>query len=117
MKEDQKPLVTDLLSGKSGTPLKTFIWLSDKSVEWAKQTEPIAYQKAALTSNYLYFRSVGESAIYDACSKFNTSQLQSQRASFQDLVRSTLGRRFNTLWADVTDLQVNSVTLISKVFS
>jgi len=54
-------------------------------------------------------KSVGESAIYDACSKFNTSQLQSQRASFQDLVRSTLGRRFNTLWADVTDLQVQNI--------
>ncbi|XP_073257149.1 uncharacterized protein [Porites lutea] len=52
---------------------------------------------------------VGESAIHDACSAFNTSQLQSQRASFQDLVRKTLGRRFGTLWGDVTDLQVQNI--------
>ena len=54
------------------------------------------------------FRVVGESAIHDSCSAFNTSQLQSQRASFQDLVRKTLGRRFGTLWGDVTDLQVST---------
>lgn len=53
--------------------------------------------------------SVGESAIHDACSAFNTTQLQSQRASFQDLVRTILGRRFNSLWADVTDLQVQNI--------
>lgn len=60
--------------------------------------------------NYLeVLKSVGESAIHDACSVFNTTQLQSQRASFQDLVRKTLGRRFETLWADVEDLQVRNI--------
>jgi len=54
-------------------------------------------------------KSIGESSIHDACSGFNTTQLQSQRASFQDLVRNTLGRRFSTLWADVEDLQVQNI--------
>lgn len=52
---------------------------------------------------------IGESAIHDACSAFNTSQLQSERASFQELVRKTLGRRFDSLWADVTDVQVQNI--------
>jgi len=62
------------------------------------------------SENYLdILKSIGESAIHDACSGFNTTQLQSQRASFQDLVRNTLGRRFATLWADVEDLQVQNI--------
>ncbi|XP_068673436.1 uncharacterized protein [Montipora foliosa] len=59
--------------------------------------------------DYLKVLIVGESAIHDACSAFNTTQFQSQRASFQDLVRTILGRRFNSLWADVTDLQVQNI--------
>lgn len=60
-------------------------------------------------------RTIGESAIHDACSAFNTSQLQSERASFQELVRKTLGRRFDSLWADVTDVQVGSGIIYNRL--
>lgn len=60
--------------------------------------------------NYVkILRNIGESAVHDACSAFNTTQFQSQRAAFQDLVRRTLGRRFNGVWADVEDLQVRNI--------
>ena len=58
-------------------------------------------------------RSIAESAIHDSCSAFNTTQLQSERASFQDLVRKTIGRRFDNVGADVEDLQVTSSMGIS----
>lgn len=58
--------------------------------------------------NIPIIRSIAESAIHDSCSAFNTTQLQSERASFQDLVRKTIGRRFDNVGADVEDLQVTS---------
>ncbi|CAH3108477.1 unnamed protein product [Pocillopora meandrina] len=54
-------------------------------------------------------KSIAESAIHDSCSAFNTTQLQSERASFQDLVRKTIGRRFDNVGADVEDLQVENI--------
>ena len=51
-------------------------------------------------------RSIAEAAIHDACSSFNTSQFQSQRAVFQELVRNTMAQRYGEVWADITDLQV-----------
>jgi len=60
--------------------------------------------------NYVkLLKSISESAIHDACSSFNTTQLQAERASFQDLVRKTIGRRFDNAWADVEDLQVQNI--------
>ncbi|KAL9982133.1 hypothetical protein ACROYT_G010941 [Oculina patagonica] len=54
-------------------------------------------------------KSISESAIHDACSAFNTTQVQTARASFQDLVRKTIGRRFDNVWTDVEDLQVQNI--------
>ncbi|XP_022779220.1 uncharacterized protein LOC111320789 [Stylophora pistillata] len=54
-------------------------------------------------------KSTAESATHDSCSAFNTTQLQSERASFQDVVRKTIGRRFGIVGADVQDLQVQNI--------
>lgn len=47
--------------------------------------------------------------MYDTCSRFNTSQFQSQRATFQESVLSTMNRRFQEVSADLTDLQVSNI--------
>uniref|UniRef100_A0A8W8KLI5 Band 7 domain-containing protein n=1 Tax=Magallana gigas TaxID=29159 RepID=A0A8W8KLI5_MAGGI len=51
----------------------------------------------------------GEAALHEACSYFNTSQFQSQRAEFQEFVRKKLIERYNILYADITDLQVSNI--------
>lgn len=48
----------------------------------------------------------GEAALHEACSYFNTSQFQSQRAEFQEFVRTKIIERYDLLYADITDLQV-----------
>lgn len=47
--------------------------------------------------------------MYDACSRFNTSQFQSQRATFQENVLTTMNKRFQEVSADLTDLQVSNI--------
>ncbi|XP_048583089.1 uncharacterized protein LOC116603383 [Nematostella vectensis] len=54
-------------------------------------------------------RPIAKSSIYDVCSRFNTSQFQSQRASFQENVLTTMSKRFETVHADLTDLQVSNI--------
>ncbi len=48
----------------------------------------------------------GESAIHEACSKFNTSQFQAERGAFQENLRATLVNKYDFLGTDITDLQV-----------
>ena len=48
----------------------------------------------------------GEAALHESCSYFNTSQFQSQRAEFQEFVRTKIIERYDVLYADITDLQV-----------
>lgn len=57
--------------------------------------------------NILY--SVGESAIHDSCSQFNTSQFQAERGVFQEDLRNRLVNKYNTISTEVTDMQVNDV--------
>ena len=50
---------------------------------------------------------LGESAIHDACSRFNTSQFQAERGAFQEEVRRRLVNKYDEIACDVTDLQVH----------
>ncbi|XP_021354142.1 uncharacterized protein LOC110450764 isoform X2 [Mizuhopecten yessoensis] len=51
----------------------------------------------------------GQSALHESCSQFNTSQFQSERGSFQELVREKLKTRYGELNAGITDLQVSNI--------
>ncbi|XP_062621703.1 uncharacterized protein LOC134283276 [Saccostrea cucullata] len=51
----------------------------------------------------------GEAALHESCSYFNTSQFQSQRAEFQEFVRTKIIERYDILYADITDLQVSNI--------
>nr|XP_022321612.1 uncharacterized protein LOC111123514 [Crassostrea virginica]XP_022321614.1 uncharacterized protein LOC111123514 [Crassostrea virginica] len=51
----------------------------------------------------------GEAALHESCSYFNTSQFQSQRAQFQEFVRTKITQRYDKLFADITDLQVSNI--------
>lgn len=53
--------------------------------------------------------SIGESALHDACSVFNTSQFQAERGAFQEEVRKRLVEKYDEIACDVTDLQVNNI--------
>ncbi|KAI8497828.1 hypothetical protein Bbelb_244800 [Branchiostoma belcheri] len=65
--------------------------------------------------NYVtVLRNVGEAALHEACSQFNTSEFQSARALFTEKVRETLSLRFNDLSSDITDLQVNNIARPSE---
>ena len=52
---------------------------------------------------------MAKSSVHDACSKFNTTQFQSQRAIFQEAVRSHIEQRFNNVSTDITDLQIGNI--------
>jgi len=52
---------------------------------------------------------IGQSAIHDACSKFNTTQFQSERGAFQEDLRGRLVNKFDSVQTDITDLQVNNI--------
>ena len=54
-------------------------------------------------------RFLGRASIYDACSQFNTSEFQTRRSFFQELVYTTMVNRFTTVNADITDLQVSNI--------
>ncbi|XP_031562105.1 uncharacterized protein LOC116297920 isoform X1 [Actinia tenebrosa] len=54
-------------------------------------------------------RSLALAAIHDSCSAFNVTQFQTQRAVFQEYVRTLTAQRFNNVSADLTDLQVSSI--------
>jgi len=52
---------------------------------------------------------LARASIYDACSKFNTSEFQTRRSFFQEVVYTTMVKRFATVNADITDLQVSNI--------
>ncbi|XP_002739412.1 uncharacterized protein LOC100367895 [Saccoglossus kowalevskii] len=58
---------------------------------------------------YTVLERVGEAAIHEACSEYNTTEFQTIRALFQQTVRDTLSERFNEFHATVADLQVNNI--------
>ena len=49
----------------------------------------------------------GESAIHEACSKYNTTEFQAMRQEFQGSVREALSARYQSLSTRIDDLQVN----------
>ncbi|XP_071791636.1 uncharacterized protein [Asterias amurensis] len=54
-------------------------------------------------------RSSGESAIHEACSKYNTTEFQAMRQEFQGSVREALSARYQPLSTRIDDLQVNNI--------
>ncbi|XP_050388436.1 uncharacterized protein LOC126807712 [Patella vulgata] len=52
---------------------------------------------------------IGEAALHEACSHFNTTQFQTERGAFQEFLRKTLHDRYSILHCSVTDLQVNNI--------
>lgn len=52
---------------------------------------------------------VGESALHEACSYFDTAQFQSERGKFQEKVRHKVEEKYENLHANITDLQVNNI--------
>ncbi|KAK6166455.1 hypothetical protein SNE40_023142 [Patella caerulea] len=52
---------------------------------------------------------IGEAALHEACSHFNTTQFQTERGAFQEFLIKTLHDRYNILHCSVTDLQVNNI--------
>ncbi|KAK3745340.1 hypothetical protein QZH41_018903, partial [Actinostola sp. cb2023] len=84
------------------------------SVEFQYRARPKDLRKTILQfedfDNYVKVLSnLALSSMYDACSRFNTSQFQSQRATFQESVLSTMDKRFKEVSADLTDLQVSNI--------
>ena len=55
---------------------------------------------------------LGESALHEACSYFDTAQFQSERGKFQEKVREKVIEKYENLHCNITDLQVN----ISEIF-
>ena len=58
------------------------------------------------------FLFIGQSALHESCSYFNTSQFQAERANFQNKVREQIVLRYEELHADITDLQVFKLLVI-----
>lgn len=54
-------------------------------------------------------KSVAHSAIHEACSKFNTSQFQTERGSFQIAVKEILIERLGHVFTDIADLQMQNI--------
>lgn len=52
---------------------------------------------------------VGESALHEACSYFDTAQFQSERGAFQEKVRQKVIEKYENLHCNITDLQVNNI--------
>lgn len=52
---------------------------------------------------------VGESALHEACSYFDTAQFQSERGAFQERVRQKVIEKYDNLHCNITDLQVNNI--------
>lgn len=52
---------------------------------------------------------VAHSAIHEACSKFNTSQFQTDRGSFQLAVKDILTSKFDKVHTDLNDLQMQDI--------
>ena len=57
----------------------------------------------------LYHRFLARASIHDACSQFNTSEFQTRRSFFQELIYTTMVNRFTDVNADITDLQVSNI--------
>ena len=60
------------------------------------------------------FLNAGESAIHEACSKFNTTEFQARREDFQASVRELLSSRYQALNTTIDDLQVGTNCLSTK---
>lgn len=52
---------------------------------------------------------LARASIQDACSQFNTSEFQTRRSYFQELVYSIMEKRFTSVNTDITDLQVSNI--------
>lgn len=52
---------------------------------------------------------VGESALHETCSYFDTAQFQSERGKFQEKVRQKVIEKYENLHANITDLQVSNI--------
>ncbi|XP_015757824.1 PREDICTED: uncharacterized protein LOC107337227 [Acropora digitifera] len=60
--------------------------------------------------NYIkMLKFLARASIYDACSQFNTSEFQTRRSSFQELMYTIMVDRFASVSADITDLQVSNI--------
>lgn len=56
---------------------------------------------------------IGEAVVQDSVAYFNTSQLMSSRAEFQDKVRSEIRQQHGRMNCDVADIQVENIRLPS----
>ena len=54
---------------------------------------------------------IGEAVVQDSVAYFNTSQLMSSRAEFQDKVRSEIRQQHGRMNCDVADIQVENIRL------
>ncbi|CAD5115414.1 unnamed protein product [Dimorphilus gyrociliatus] len=52
---------------------------------------------------------IAKAAIYESCSMFNTSQFQAERGQFQLAVKDALIKRLETVYTDLTDLQMQNI--------
>lgn len=57
---------------------------------------------------------IGEAVVQDSVAYFNTSQLMSSRAEFQDKVRSEIRQQHGRMNCDVADIQVENIRLPRK---
>ncbi|KAK6166453.1 hypothetical protein SNE40_023140 [Patella caerulea] len=51
----------------------------------------------------------GEAALHNACSRFNTTQFQSERGSFQEVVRQQLQKRYTDHLSTIAGVQVDNI--------
>ncbi|XP_050418875.1 uncharacterized protein LOC126832201 isoform X3 [Patella vulgata] len=56
----------------------------------------------------------GEAALHNACSRFNTTQFQSERGSFQGVVREQLQKRYTAHFCTIAGVQVDNIAWPSK---
>ena len=54
---------------------------------------------------------IGEAVVQDSVAYFNTAQLMSSRAEFQDKVRSEIRQQHGKMNCDVADIQVENIRL------
>ncbi|CAD5113797.1 DgyrCDS2964 [Dimorphilus gyrociliatus] len=52
---------------------------------------------------------IAQASVYETCAEFNTSQLQTERGIFQERLQSILSKRFEEVYTDVTNLQMQDI--------
>jgi len=61
-------------------------------------------------TNYVQIlKNVGEAAIHESCSRFNTSQFQSERGKFQKHLGDGLLKKYTIVGCETSDIQVNNI--------